>query len=228
MRPRWATTPAVLRVLSILVVATMIVAGFVDVAAVHHRRRGLRVEAQGHAVVATAASIRTDLDDAAVARAADDLATASIEVGIASPAERDVLAMDDALPGYADVLGTDRRDAPTVLQQILPADAALAAFGTSEQEHGRLAATASADTRWVLGVSLLLLLLLVIFQVYLVRRTRRLVNLGLAASSLVAIVVMVIGLTGRGSGDPGLITAATGVAVVICLIGIRPRIAEYR
>jgi len=153
-----------------------------------------------------------------LASAADDLAQAAAQSGSAGPV-RTIAEQMAVYAGLVQAAKADNRQglpvgaaylrsASQVLHtQILPAAAALAQGSAHRLDSGAGAATALADVLAVLAVTVLALAALVATQVFLSRRTRRALNIGLALSTVAVVALGSLVLAGLASERSALVSA---------------------
>ncbi len=237
MGPR--TTPGTIRLLSLVVVGSMLLAWAVAAAAVSHRHSAVNgFGTQSEQLVVTAQRIQTELDqaDASAAnaflaagiepadqRAAYQQALSGAATDIASAARVvDVHVLAQQLPVYAGLVEQARagnrqgfpigaaylRDASSLLRtQLIPAAGAIAqkaAQSLNNSEHG---ATAWTDVILVLLTGLIALGALGLIQTFLTRSTRRILNIPLVASTIVAAGVLVFLLASMGAERHDIVSA---------------------
>ena len=147
---------------------------------------------------------------AGLAAAADDL----VQAASGSGAGASVRTISEQLATYSGLVQTASADnrqgfpvgaaylrsATGVLRtQILPAAASLAQGSARDTRSRAGAATAGSDVLAVLGVTLLAAALLILTQVFVARRTRRAINIGLALATVAVVVVGWVDLAGMAA-----------------------------
>jgi hypothetical protein len=228
-------TPGRMRLLSLVAAAAIVVSWAVQLGAVSHRRAALGDLGRSEALVAVSQRFQTDLAgaDSAIAdaflgggleppaltgayqhglTAAADDASAGEGATNAQPfrtigEQLPVYARADNRQGYPIGAAYLRSAAALVREQLLPAAAAVASDGAVKVRSDRRAATSLADVLLVLGWGLLAVAALAGAQGYLTRRTRRALNPGAAAATVIVIVALVIVLAGMGAERAGAVRA---------------------
>jgi hypothetical protein len=147
-----------------------------------------------------------------VAAAADDGAAAQAGATTGSHATLDTLA--EQLPVYTGLVERARADnrqgypigaaylrsaAALLQQQLLPAASGVASAGATRLNRSQRRATSVADVLVVLLTGLPALAALIGLQVFVTSRTRRAVNLGAAAATIVSVVALALVLSGMGA-----------------------------
>ncbi|HEY2428529.1 MAG TPA: hypothetical protein VGI06_06335, partial [Acidimicrobiales bacterium] len=155
-----------------------------------------------------------------LAAAADDLAQAAAQGGSAAPV-RTIAEQVGVYAGLVQAAKSDNRvgfpvgaaylrSASQVLRtRILPAAAGLAQDSARGVNRGAGAATAVTDVLVVLGGTVLAVVVLVAAQVFLSRRTRRAVNVGLALATVAMVVLGGVVLGDLSSERSAVVSANT-------------------
>ena len=100
------------------------------------------------------------------------------------------------------------RDASQLLRsQMVPAAGSVAQANAGRLNRGQRDATSWSDVAIVLVVAVLLLAALVFLQLFITRRTRRAINVGLALGTAVVLVVTALVLAGMGSERSDVVAA---------------------
>jgi len=169
--------------------------------------------------------------------AADDLAQAASDAGTSGPAGAAIRSLSEQLQTYIGLVATAQADnrqgfpigaaylrsASALLHtSVLPAAASLAEISAGRLNQAEDRATGATDVAEVVLTILLLLGLLVVTQGFVTRRTRRALNLGLAAATLVALILAVVVLSDLGSERAAVVTGGEhGYASVARLTAAR-------
>jgi hypothetical protein len=157
-----------------------------------------------------------------VAAAGSDLATASSEAGASGAAVADLRTITSNLPTYTGLIATARADnrlgypvgsaylraaSSELHDAVLPAAAALARLSATRANAQERRATSVSSVLLVGVFGLLLIGLLIATQILVTRRSRRVVNLGLVAATLLALIVTVVVLGGLGAERGATVSA---------------------
>jgi hypothetical protein len=158
----------------------------------------------------------------AIDAAARDLADAAREVGLGGAGVDSLHTIASQLPVYTGLVEQARagnrqnfpagaaylRDASQLLRmQIIPAAAALATVNARRLNSSESSASALADLLVVIATALILLIPLFAIQRLLLRRTRRAVNIGLGAGSVVAALLVLAVLTNLAAERSAVVSA---------------------
>jgi hypothetical protein len=143
--------------------------------------------------------------------ATDQLSTATRQVGGSTAAQQAVTTISDQLPIYSGLIETARADnrqslpvgaaylrqASTLMRsQILPAADRLYEVEAARLDHGYQSGSSALDVVGVLVAGAALLALLALTQLYLARRTNRMVNVPLLVASVLGLVLTIGLVTG--------------------------------
>jgi hypothetical protein len=229
LRTRLRTTPGLLRVLSIALVAVLAVMALVDFRVAGARKNAsdavgldsepLLVRAQAiYSALAEADATATNTFLAGgleptgqrqaylahVRSASHQLTVATREIGDSGAAARAAAVISRDLPLYTGSVEAARannrqnlpvgaaylRQASTLMQQeLLPAADRLYGVEARRLEHEYLSAGSGSDIAAVMAVTLAALALLVVTQLFLIRRTNRILNVPLVAASVLVVVL---------------------------------------
>jgi hypothetical protein len=139
-----------------------------------------------------------------VKAATDQLSTVARQVGTSSDAQQDVKVVTDQLPVYAGLVEAARannrqglpvgaaylREGSALMRgQILPASDRLYRVEASRLDHSYQSGTSALDVVGVIAVGAALLATLVLTQLYLARRTNRVLNVPLLVGSVFVVVL---------------------------------------
>ena len=158
-----------------------------------------------------------DLDEAG-----EHLAVVADAAGTSPAARRAVRAITEQLPRYAELVGDARfnsrqgfpvgarylHDASVLMRDdILPAATTIYLDASRRLDDNYESGTSSADVVLVVGAGVLLIALLVGVQVFVTRRTRRILNVALVTATVLVAVVLVAAVLQFNSSQNALVRA---------------------